>query len=95
MGVVFILGAPVTVTGIAALEMYRLRSRHGIRLGAHPASLPPPRPAYTPGAGYVPPQGNPYGRGPAYTYNQGNPYAPGPRNPYNQGPQNPYNPHGF
>jgi hypothetical protein len=98
MGFVFILGAPVTVTAIAALEMYRLRRRHGIRLGAHPASLPPPRPAYAPGAGYVPPQGNPYGPGPAYTYNQGNLYAPGPQNPYQQGPRNPYNqhnPHGF
>jgi hypothetical protein len=98
MGFVFILGAPVTVTAIAALEMYRLRRRHGIRLGAHPASLPPPRPAYAPGAGYVPPQGNPYGPGPAYTYNQGNLYAPGPQSPYQQGPRNPYNqhnPHGF
>lgn len=98
MGFVFILGAPVTVTGIAALEMYRLRRRHGIRLRAHPASVPPPRPTYAPGAGYVPPRGNPYGPGPAYTYNQDNLYAPGPRNPYHQGPRNPYNqhdPHGF
>ncbi|MFF1603095.1 hypothetical protein ACFVYV_37455 [Streptomyces mirabilis] len=92
MGVVFILGAPVTVTAIAALEMYRLRRRHGIRLGAHPATLPPPVPSTPPAPpyGYLPPQGNPYGPGPAYTYNQGNPYAPGQRNPYNQGPQNPY-----
>ncbi|WP_405879018.1 MULTISPECIES: hypothetical protein [unclassified Streptomyces] len=71
MGIVFILGAPVTVTGIAVLEMYRLRRRHGIRLGAHPVTLPPPRPAYAPGAGYAPPQGNPYA-------------SPWPGNPYQQ-----------
>ncbi|MEI5099919.1 hypothetical protein RB200_16800 [Streptomyces sp. PmtG] len=35
-GAVFILGAPVTVTGIALLEMRRLRRFHGIRLLAHP-----------------------------------------------------------
>ncbi|WP_037889832.1 hypothetical protein, partial [Streptomyces viridochromogenes] len=34
MGVVFILGAPVTVTAIALLEMGRLKSRYGIRLAA-------------------------------------------------------------
>ncbi|MEV5436226.1 hypothetical protein AB0K80_09370 [Streptomyces sp. NPDC052682] len=89
MGVVFILGAPVTVTGIAVLETRRLRTRYGIRLSAHPASLPrvpgppppfPPMPP-TPPAGppYVPPQGSPYGtRGtppPGNPY--GNPYRPG------------------
>ncbi|MFD9905998.1 hypothetical protein [Streptomyces sp. NPDC059063] len=36
MGAIFILGAPVTVTGIALLEMHRLRRFHGIRLLAHP-----------------------------------------------------------
>ncbi|MGW3665703.1 hypothetical protein [Streptomyces sp. NPDC005141] len=46
--IVFILGAPVTVTAIAALEMNRLRRRYGIRLGAHPATLPTPRPMSPP-----------------------------------------------
>lgn len=78
MGIFFILGAPVTVTGIALLEMRRLEQRYGIRLAAHPATLPtptPPPPSYAPN-GFVPPQGNPY--------------APGPRNPY--APQPPYSP---
>ncbi|MFE4702797.1 hypothetical protein ACFRIC_37560 [Streptomyces sp. NPDC056738] len=74
MGVVFILGAPVTVTAIAALEMNRLRRHHGIRLRAHPATLPLPRPL-------LPPQGTPFP--PA------NPYAPYPhgipRGPYTGG----------
>lgn len=85
MGVLFILGASMTVTGISALEMYRLRRRHGIRLGAHPPTLPPPS-TYT-SNGYLSPQGNPYAPRPGhpgYTY----PYAPGPQNPYNR--QNPY-----
>lgn len=73
LGIVFILGAPVTVTGIALLEMRRLRRHHGIRLGAHPATLPvpgsvPPPPSY-------PPSGNPYAGNPY----AGNPYA---GNPY-------------
>ncbi|MDO0915821.1 proline-rich domain-containing protein [Streptomyces sp. DT2A-34] len=106
MGVVFILGAPVTVTGIALLEMGRLRSRYGIRLAAHPATLPPtptpapPPPSYAPN-GFVPSQGNPYGPpsgnpyappagNPYGTPPQGNPYAPGPQLPYNPPP--PYNP---
>jgi len=105
MGIVFVLGAPVTVTGIAALEMYRLRRRYGIRLGAHPATLPPlpPPPSYAPN-GYPPPQGNPYqpGPGPGYTYpnphppgpgyTYPNPHPPGPgyTYPYAPGPQNPY-----
>ncbi|MER5939602.1 hypothetical protein ABT121_20030 [Streptomyces sp. NPDC001928] len=90
MGVFFILGAPVTVTTIALLEMGRLKSRYGIRLADHPATLPPvptptPAPPTTPPPpphapnGFVPPQGNPYYR-----------YAPGPQNPY--APQPPYNP---
>ncbi|WDF37253.1 DUF3824 domain-containing protein [Streptomyces sp. T12] len=94
MGVVFILGAPVTVTGIALLEMGRLRTRYGIRLAAHPATLPtptptPPPPPYAPN-GFVPPQGNPYAPPP-----QGNPYAPGPQPAYNPSPPyNPQRPHG-
>lgn len=102
MGVLFILGAPVTVTGIALLEMRRLDQRYGIRLAAHPATQPsappvppvppntPPAPTVPPGTPtppYVPPQGNPYGA----------PYGPGTGNPYNQGypygppAGNPYN----
>ncbi|WP_406167480.1 hypothetical protein [Streptomyces sp. NBC_00996] len=103
MGIVFILGAPVTVTGIAALEMNRLRRRYGIRLGAHPATLPAPRPAQPPAYptpnGFVPPQGNPYPPGNPYAPYppqghpyppQGHPYAPNPQgNPYGPGtPQN-------
>ena len=97
MGIVFILGAPVTVTGIALLELRRLRQRYGIRLTAHPATLPPlpPPPPPTPPAAppyappYGPPQGNPYGY----------PYAPGQGNPYQQGhpyapPPTPRNPYG-
>ncbi|MHC3468570.1 hypothetical protein ACYF6T_07640 [Streptomyces sp. 7R007] len=52
LGIVFILGAPVTVTAIALLETRRLRRRYGIRLTAHPATLPsvlPPVPPYAPG----------------------------------------------
>ncbi|MFC4332364.1 hypothetical protein ACFPC0_32270 [Streptomyces andamanensis] len=68
LGVLFVLGAPVTVTGISLLEMGRLRSRHGIRLDTHPAVRPrpvPPRPAAPPP--YIPPQPphaprNPYAR---------------------------------
>jgi hypothetical protein len=108
LGIVFILGAPVTVTAIALLEMGRLKRRYGIRLKAHPATLAPtptPTPAPAPGpvppmppgmppAGppYLPPQGNPYGH----------PYAPGGRHSYGQpyapggqhpyAPQPPYNP---
>ncbi|WP_406366786.1 proline-rich domain-containing protein [Streptomyces sp. NBC_00645] len=90
MGIVFILGAPVTVTAIAALEMNRLRRRYGIRLGAHPATLPAPRPAGPPAyppPGFVPPWGAPSG--------PGNPYAPhphgSPSGPFPQG--GPYAPH--
>lgn len=101
MGVFFILGAPVTVTGIALLEMRRLEQRYGIRLAAHPATLPtptptPPPPSYAPN-GFVPPQGNPYAPSgnPYGTPPQGNPYAPGPQNPYMpQPPHHPQQPHG-
>ncbi|MFI2376701.1 hypothetical protein ACH5AO_16730 [Streptomyces sp. NPDC018964] len=64
LGIVFILGAPVTVTAIAWAETVRLKRRYGIRLGAHPASLPPMPSAMPPtGPPRVPPQGNPYVRG--------------------------------
>ncbi|MFJ2610084.1 hypothetical protein ACIO13_34755 [Streptomyces sp. NPDC087425] len=89
MGVIFILGAPVTVTGIALLELRRLRSRYGIRLAAHPATLPrliPAPPSSIPGHGPVPPQGNPY------AHPHGNPYSaphlpwpPQPGNRHNRG----------
>ncbi|MGW4027015.1 hypothetical protein [Streptomyces sp. NPDC005009] len=71
MGIVFILGAPVTVTAIALAETARLKRRYGIRLGAHPVGLPPMPPPMPPmpppmpptGLPHVPPQGNPYVRG--------------------------------
>ncbi|GGW78144.1 hypothetical protein GCM10010340_65790 [Streptomyces griseoloalbus] len=84
MGIVFILGAPVTVTVIALVEMGRLKRRYGIRLGTHPASLPP-LPGHTPpvpptmpptGLPHVPPQGNPYGY-PHPPTTGGHPYVPG------------------
>ncbi|MFI2200269.1 hypothetical protein ACH47Z_05690 [Streptomyces sp. NPDC020192] len=48
LGILFILGAPVTVTAIALLEMSRLKRDHGIRLAVHPSlSTPlPPHPYY-------------------------------------------------
>ncbi|MGY3200965.1 hypothetical protein [Streptomyces sp. TE5632] len=97
MGVVFILGAPVTVTAIALLETSRLKRRYGIRLGTHPASLPStPAPGTVPpmpptGLPHVPPQGNPYSH-PHPPATGGNPYAPGPRHPYAPPPQPPYPP---
>ena len=97
LGVVFILGAPVTVTAIALLETGRLKRRYGIRLRAHPASLPPlPGPVPT-GLPHVPPQGNPYGHPhvphPQHPYAP-HPHAPYPRHPYGPGPQGPYAPGG-
>jgi hypothetical protein len=100
MGVLFILGAPVTVTGIAMLEMGRLKSQYGIRLAAHPAAsppvIPPPPPMPPTAPPYVPPTGNPYNQGHPYAPPQGNPYGtpppPGPRNPY--APHTPQQPHG-
>ncbi|MFD5950064.1 proline-rich domain-containing protein [Streptomyces collinus] len=90
LGIIFILGAPVTVTAIALLEMRRLKRRYGIRLHAHPATQAPapgpvpPMPAGMPPAGapYLPPQGNPHGR----------PHVPGGQHPYAPHPQPPYNP---
>ncbi|MEU5077557.1 hypothetical protein AB0G76_39315 [Streptomyces asoensis] len=91
MGVVFILGAPVTVSGIALLEMRRLKRRYGILLGAHPATLPPAPAGLPPQVPPpVPPQANPYGR-PPYGQPYGSPYAPGPGRPFPQG--NPYGAH--
>lgn len=94
MGIFFILGAPVTVTGIALLGLRRLRQRYGVRLVAHPAVLPriaPPPPAYAPrgSGGFIPPGQNPYGN--PYGSPYGNPYGGRPRgtpSPYN--PRNPY-----
>jgi hypothetical protein len=86
LGVVFILGAPVTVTGIALLEMGRLRSRYGIRLQAHPATLPTVTPPPPP----MPPTAPPYG--PQGQQPHGNPFAPGAGNPYHQGHPHPYGP---
>ncbi|MEU6099728.1 DUF3824 domain-containing protein [Streptomyces flaveolus] len=97
LGVVFILGAPVTVTAIALLEMGRLKRRYGIRLKAHPATLPPV-PGHLPPTGlpHVPPQGHPFGH-PYPPAGAGHPYAPGPHNPYTPpqppyAPRNPYSP---
>jgi hypothetical protein len=87
LGIVFILGAPVTVTAIALLEMNRLRSRYGIRLGAHPATLPSTSTSTSSAHGPLPSQGNPYAPGPAPSYGagRGNPYGR-PANPYDPGP---------
>ncbi|MBD0418022.1 hypothetical protein H0H10_02355 [Streptomyces sp. TRM S81-3] len=101
MGIVFILGAPVTVTAIALLEMGRLKRRYGIRLGTHPAAQPPipgPPPPVPPTAPHGPPQGNPYA---PHVPPQGNPYAPphAPAPGYSYPPPpvppqgNPYAPH--
>ncbi|MFF3941906.1 hypothetical protein [Streptomyces phaeofaciens] len=105
LGILFILGAPVTVTAISLLETRRLKQRYGIRLAAHPASLPPlrppaqptapPPPPYTPPYtpnGFVPPQGNPYAHphGAPHPPSPGAPYGPGPHHPYD--PRPPYHP---
>ncbi|MFE6173865.1 hypothetical protein [Streptomyces sp. NPDC056464] len=99
MGFVFILAAPLTVTAISLLEMGRLKSRYGIRLADHPATLSPrpgpmpgpaptpPPPSYAPN-GFVPPQGNPYAPGPQNPYAPRPPHTPPP--PYH--PQQPYGP---
>ncbi|MGW7609823.1 hypothetical protein ACWGKW_21595 [Streptomyces sp. NPDC054766] len=84
LGIVFILGAPVTVTAISFLEMNRLRRRYGIRLRAHPAALPIPRPvappAYPPPGGFVPPQATPFPPGNRYNpYHYGSPSGPYPQ----------------
>ncbi|MEV1064533.1 hypothetical protein [Streptomyces sp. NPDC050263] len=90
MGIVFILGAPLTVTSISLLETRRLKRRYGIRLAAHPATLPRAQAAPPPP---VPPQGAPYSPpyGTAYGHPHGAPYAPPPQNPYGGGPYQPYN----
>ncbi|WP_217144585.1 hypothetical protein [Streptomyces sp. AC627_RSS907] len=101
MGVVFVLGAPVTVTTIALLEMGRLKRRYGIRLGTHPAAQPPvpgAHPPVAPTAPYAPPRGDPYA---PHAPVPGHPYAPPPvpaqGNPYAPPPApaqgNPYAPH--
>ncbi|MFG2572051.1 hypothetical protein [Streptomyces sp. NPDC048481] len=98
MGVVFILGAPLTVTGIALVETRRLRRRYGIRLAAHPATLPPtPAPPPTGPPARLPtpsgthPYGAPYAPGARGPYPQGAPYTQG-GNPYGHGGGNPYAP---
>ncbi|MGC5035776.1 hypothetical protein ACPXCS_20090 [Streptomyces sp. DT190] len=91
LGYVFVLGAPVTVTAIALLEMGRLKRRYGIRLKAHPATLAPaPAP-------FMPPQGSPYGQPhapypypPPFPHQQGNPYAPHPTAHPPHHPRQPY-----
>lgn len=98
LGIVFILGAPVTVTAIALLEMRRLKRRYGIRLNAHPATHPPVPgpvpPMAPPGSPHLPPQGNPYGHpfAPAGQHPYGHPYAPTGQHPYAPHPQPPYQP---
>ncbi|MGW2089939.1 hypothetical protein [Streptomyces sp. NPDC001880] len=90
MGIVFILGAPVTVTTIALAETGRLKRRYGIRLGTHPASLPPTLDPVPPtGLPHVPPQQNPYGH-PHPSTTVGHPCASGPQNPYAPHPQAPH-----
>ncbi|WP_208901505.1 hypothetical protein [Streptomyces incarnatus] len=44
LGIVFVLGAPVTVSAIALYELALLKRRHGIRLTAHPALRAPQGP---------------------------------------------------
>ncbi|MEV7859436.1 hypothetical protein AB0O86_11500 [Streptomyces hirsutus] len=102
LGVVFILAAPLTVTGIALLELRRLKRRYGVRLADHPAArgplpgLVPPVPAQAPASHPVPAPapgpGQPHipVRGNPYTYPQ-SPYALGtPGDPYHPPAQNPY-----
>ncbi|MFC9127410.1 hypothetical protein ACFT4A_11240 [Streptomyces sp. NPDC057099] len=72
LGIVFILGAPLTVTAIALLEMGRLRRRYGIRLKAHPAGQPHPPPQGNP---YNNPYGNPYAAHPQPPYHPQRPYG--------------------
>jgi hypothetical protein len=100
LGIVFILGTPLTVTAIALLEMGRLKRRYGIRLKAHPAaqapapgpvlSMPPGTPPA--GAPYLPPQGNPYGH--PHAPGGPHPYAPHPYAPHPQPPHHRQAPYG-
>ncbi|MFJ4623479.1 hypothetical protein [Streptomyces sp. NPDC088812] len=92
LGVVFILGAPVTVTAIALLETRRLGRRYGIRLTAHPATLPPV-PAPPPPASPTPPAPM-RPTAPPSVPRQGQPYGPY-SHPYgSSGPHNGRNPYG-
>ncbi|MEU6475823.1 hypothetical protein ABZ858_02830 [Streptomyces sp. NPDC047017] len=89
LGIVFILGAPVTVTGIALLEMRRLKRRYGIRLGAHPATLPrlaPPPHPHMPPPHMPPPHMPPPHMPPPYIPPQGDPYAGHHGHPYGNTP---------
>ncbi|MFE4049706.1 proline-rich domain-containing protein [Streptomyces sp. YIM B13518] len=97
LGVVFVLGAPVTVTAIALAEAGRLKRRYGIRLGAHPAGPPPVPGPLPPVPGPLPPVPGPVPPVPPaglpHVPPQGNPYAPHPRHPYVPGAGgNPYAP---
>ncbi|WAX80636.1 hypothetical protein [Streptomyces sp. KMM 9044] len=105
LGVVFILAAPVTVTGIALLELRRLKRRYGIRLADHPETRGPlpgpvpqtPAPASHPASAsrhapaHGPGQPHIPVQGNPYVYPQ-SPYAPGtPGRPHGaSAPQNPY-----
>ncbi|MGY0066623.1 hypothetical protein ACWZEH_07295 [Streptomyces sp. QTS137] len=102
LGIVFILAAPPTVTGIALLELRRLKRRHGVRPADHPATRgpfpglvpqtppPAPEPASHPASASV--HAPAHGPGQPHVAVQGNPYAY-PRSPYVPGtPGHPYAP---
>ncbi|MFC5956038.1 hypothetical protein ACFP51_16650 [Streptomyces pratens] len=98
LGIVFILAAPLTVTGIALLELRRLKRRYGVRLADHPATQGPfpglvvPVPASQPASGPAPAPAPAPGPGQPRIPVQGNPYAY-PQSPYALGtPDNPYAP---
>ncbi|WP_042166230.1 hypothetical protein [Streptomyces sp. NBRC 110035] len=91
-GVVFVLAAPVTVTGIALLELRRLKRRYGIRLTDHPATrgpfpgLVPQTPAPAPETASHPVSVSPHA--PA----SGQPHTPVRGNNPHASPQSPYAP---
>ncbi|MFJ3668599.1 hypothetical protein ACIPSE_19360 [Streptomyces sp. NPDC090106] len=94
LGLLFILGAPLTVTGIAFLELNRLKQHHGIHLARHPHArapfAPPMTPPMTPPMPpHMPPGAPPYA--PPHVPPQGDPYGQRYGNPYQQG-TGPYGP---
>ncbi|MFD3732980.1 hypothetical protein [Streptomyces sp. NPDC058632] len=106
LGIVFVLAAPLTVTGIALLELRRLKRRYGVRLADHPAtrgpfpglvpqtpvpvSAPAPEPASHPASASA--HAPARGPGQPHVPVQGNPYAY-PQSPYAPGtPGRPYAP---